>query len=68
MWAEAGPDGVGGHEHGRANGRFFLGILFGKIVDATGDYNYPLYLIAFLLLCSSLLWLVIDPTKEVVLG
>ena len=48
-------------------GAFFLGILFGKIVDATGDYNYPLYLIAFLLLCSSLLWLVIDPTKEVVL-
>ncbi|OIN60256.1 MFS transporter [Arsenicibacter rosenii] len=46
-------------------GAFFLGILFGKIVDATGDYNYPLYLIAFLLLCSSLLWLIIDPTKEV---
>lgn len=46
-------------------GAFFLGILFGKIVDATGDYNYPLYLIAFLLLCSSLLWLIIDPTREV---
>lgn len=46
-------------------GAFFLGILFGKIVDTTGNYNHPLYLIAFLLLCSSLLWLVIDPTKEV---
>ncbi|WP_199736730.1 MFS transporter [Fibrisoma montanum] len=49
-------------------GAFFLGILFGKIVDATGNYNLPLFLIAFLLLCSSLLWLVIDPTKEIVLA
>ena len=46
-------------------GGFFLSILFGKVVDATNDYNFPLYLISFLLLCSSLLWLVIDPTKEV---
>jgi sugar phosphate permease len=46
-------------------GAFFLAVLFGKIVTATGNYNAPLYLIAGLLLCSSLLWLVIDPTQSV---
>ncbi|WP_128543648.1 MFS transporter [Larkinella soli] len=46
-------------------GAFFLAVLFGKIVDATGDYNMPLYFISFLLLCSSLLWLAIDPEKSI---
>lgn len=46
-------------------GAFFLAIVFGEIVSRTGDYNMPLYFIAFLLLCSSLLWLVIDPTQSV---
>jgi MFS transporter, ACS family, glucarate transporter len=45
-------------------GGFFLAIFFGKIVDFSGDYNYPLYIIGTLLGFSSLLWLVIDPTKE----
>lgn len=46
-------------------GAVFIGIIFGYIVQATGDFNQPLYLIAFLLLCSCLLWLRIDPTEEV---
>lgn len=46
-------------------GAFFLAVVFGEIVARTRDYNIPLYLIAFLLLCSSLLWLVIDPTRSV---
>jgi len=37
---------------------------FGRIVDWAGEYNYPLYIIGTLLGISSLLWLVIDPTKE----
>lgn len=48
-------------------GAVFLGVTFGYIVDVTGDFNLPLFLIAFLLLCSGLLWLRIDPTEEVVL-
>ncbi|MFN8355407.1 MAG: MFS transporter [Spirosomataceae bacterium] len=46
-------------------GGFFLSIIFGKIVDSTHDYNIPLYLVSGLLVISSLLWFVIDPTKEV---
>lgn len=46
-------------------GAVFIGIIFGYIVQATDDFNQPLYLIAFLLLCSCLLWLRIDPTEEV---
>ncbi|GAB2785915.1 MFS transporter [Rhabdobacter roseus] len=45
-------------------GGFFLAVFFGRIVDVTGDYTYPLYIIGTLLAFSSLLWLVIDPTKE----
>lgn len=45
-------------------GAVFLGVAFGYIVKMTGgNYKAPLYLIALLLLCASLLWLVIDPTK-----
>jgi MFS transporter, ACS family, glucarate transporter len=44
-------------------GAFFLGTGFGTIVDRTGDYNVPLYLIAGLLLAGGLLWLRIDPTQ-----
>lgn len=46
-------------------GAVFLGVLFGYIVKATNDFNIPLYLISFLLLCSCLLWLRIDPLEEV---
>ncbi|AQG78462.1 MFS transporter [Spirosoma montaniterrae] len=49
-------------------GAVFLGVLFGYIVKATGDFNLPLFLIAGLLLCSCLLWLRIDPTEEVALS
>ena len=46
-------------------GAVFLGVLFGYIVKATNDFNYPLYMIAFLLFCGCLLWFVIDPEKEI---
>ena len=44
-------------------GAFFLAVLFGKVVDATGDYNIPLYFIAVVLLLGGFLWLVIDAEK-----
>ena len=46
-------------------GAVFLGVLFGYIVKATGDFNQPLFMISGLLLLSCLLWFRIDPTEEV---
>jgi MFS family permease len=46
-------------------GAVFIGVIFGYIVQSTGNFNLPLYLIAFLLLCSCLLWFVIDPLEKV---
>ena len=46
-------------------GAVFLSLLFGYIVQLTGDFNKPLYLIATLLMCGCGLWFLIDPTKPV---
>jgi sugar phosphate permease len=45
-------------------GAFFLAIVFGKIVDTTHNFNSPLFVIAGLLFCGSLLWFAVDPTKK----
>ena len=45
-------------------GAVFLGVIFGYIVQTTGNFNLPLYLISFLLFCGSLLWIRIDPMEE----
>lgn len=45
-------------------GAFFLAIVFGKIVDATNNFNAPLFVIATLMLIGSSLWLIVDPTKK----
>ena len=47
-------------------GAFFLAIVFGKIVDATHNFNSPLFVIAALLFLGSLLWFAVDPTKTLV--
>src|SRR6185436_8411053 len=47
-------------------GAFFLAIVFGKIVDSTGSFNAPLFVISGLLLVGSLLWLLVDPTKKLI--
>ena len=47
-------------------GGFFCGILFGYLVQASGNYNLPLYMIAGMLLISSLLFSFINPTKPIV--
>jgi len=46
-------------------GAVFIGVLFGYIVQDTGNFNTPLFLIAALLMVSGVLWLVIDPEREV---
>jgi MFS transporter, ACS family, glucarate transporter len=46
-------------------GGFFITIIFGTIVQQTGNFNYPLFLIAGCLIVASGLWFFIDPTKAI---
>ena len=48
-------------------GAFCVGIVFGRIVDATQNFNAPLFLISVLMCIGSLLWLWVDPTRKLVL-
>ncbi|HYK47245.1 MAG TPA: hypothetical protein VEV83_18845, partial [Parafilimonas sp.] len=45
-------------------GAFFLAIVFGKIAQVTNNLNYPLFVVAGVLLVSFLLWLSIDPLQQ----
>jgi sugar phosphate permease len=45
-------------------GAFFLAVMFGKIVDATHNFNYPLFILAAVLCSGCLLWLAIDATRH----
>lgn len=44
-------------------GAFFLALIFGKIVQVTKNFDYPLYVLAIVLFCGCLLWLAIDAEK-----
>jgi sugar phosphate permease len=44
-------------------GAFSLALIFGKIVQVTHHFDYPLYVLAIVLLGGCLLWLAIDPEK-----
>jgi len=46
-------------------GAFFLAVIFGKIVESTGSFKYPLYVVALVMLTGALLWLAIDPLKQI---
>jgi len=46
-------------------GGFFITLIFGILVHQTGNFSYPLFLIAACLIVSALLWFRIDPTKPV---
>jgi nitrate/nitrite transporter NarK len=46
-------------------GAFFLAIIFGKMVDVFHNFDYPLIVVAFVMLTGALLWLGIDPLKQV---
>ena len=44
-------------------GAFFLAMIFGKIVQSTNNFEYPLYVLAIVLTTGCLLWLAINPEK-----
>lgn len=45
-------------------GAFSLALIFGKIVQVTHHFDYPLYLLAGVLFAGCLLWLAIDPERS----
>lgn len=46
-------------------GAFSLALIFGKMVQVTHHFDYPLYLLAFVVFSGCLLWLAIDPEKPI---
>ncbi|MDB4926327.1 MFS transporter [Mucilaginibacter sp.] len=44
-------------------GAFFLALIFGKIVQATHHFDYPVYVVAAVLIAGCLLWLAIDAER-----
>ena len=48
-------------------GAFFMLVLFGKLVDMTHSYNIPVIVVAGMLGIGCLLWLLVDPRKQVVI-
>lgn len=47
-------------------GGFVCSLIFGYVVSATGNYNLPLYIIAGMLVISAVIFLFIDPTKQII--
>ncbi len=47
-------------------GGFLCATAFGYLVEATGNYNFPLYVIAGMLLASAALFSLLDPAKKLV--
>ena len=47
-------------------GGFCCGILFGQLVQSSGNYNLPLYMIALMLIVSAILFAFINPAKPII--
>ena len=47
-------------------GGFCCGILFGELVQQSGNYNLPLYMIAVILVVSAILFAFINPEKPII--
>lgn len=47
-------------------GGFVCSLIFGYVVSATGNYNLPLYIIAGMLVISAIIFMFIDPTKQLI--
>jgi ACS family glucarate transporter-like MFS transporter len=45
-------------------GAFFLAIIFGKIVQQTSNFNYPLFVVAGVAITGCLMWMGIDAEKK----
>jgi sugar phosphate permease len=46
-------------------GGFLLSVSFGTIAESFNNMNYPLYVVAGVLLTGALLWFAIDPKKQI---
>ena len=46
-------------------GAFFLAIIFGKILQVTHNFSYPIFVVAAVMITGCLLWMAIDPTQQV---
>ena len=46
-------------------GAFFLAIIFGKIVQQTNNFNYPLFVVAGVAITGCLMWMGIDAEKKI---
>ena len=46
-------------------GAFSLALIFGKIVQITHHFDYPLYLLSIVLFAGCMFWLAIDPEKPI---
>jgi MFS transporter, ACS family, glucarate transporter len=49
-------------------GAFFLAIVFGKIADATHNFEYPLFAVAGVLAIGFLMWFLIDPLQQITIS
>jgi sugar phosphate permease len=45
-------------------GAFSMSLLFGKLADATHNFNQPLFIVAAVMMTGGLLWLLIDPHRQ----
>ena len=45
-------------------GAFFLAIIFGKIVQQTSNFDYPLFVVAGVAITGCVMWMGIDATKK----
>jgi sugar phosphate permease len=46
-------------------GAFMMAIVFGKLVDLTHNFNTPLILLSAVLFCGGMVWLLVDPEKNI---
>jgi sugar phosphate permease len=46
-------------------GAFTLSVVFGKMVDVIHNFNYPLMVVGGVTITGGLLWLAIDPTRQI---
>jgi MFS family permease len=61
------PGAISGAMNTAGNsGGFVCAAVFGYLVEATGNYNFPLYVISGMLLISAVLFLGINPEKKII--
>jgi hypothetical protein len=48
-------------------GGFLLSISFGKLADLANNFSVPVFVLAGVLFIGSLLWLFVDPRKQLIL-